>query len=364
MFFRKKDEMEIKLVSGKNEISPEACLKSIIASLLQIIGIYAKEGEGLETSKYKQQLRDISVRLKEIEDIFELNQLKNDLTRLILRQKEAERIYDEKRISELKEIIRLLMKALNKFLSDDKEFSQGVEKDILRLEGASRLEDIRLIKQELFQVVGQLQERLRERQSKLEKTADELAVRVVELQEKLSQMTEEALIDETTRLFNRRALMRRLDEEIARFNVTNIPFSLVIFDVDHFKRVNDEHNHLIGDKVLYMVGRIAKETFRADDFVARMAGDEFAAMLFGSIGTDSWHAVERLRSNIAKKVFKYERDGKPVSIKISISAGVAWVRSDDTPETILERADKAMYLAKQRGRDQVVPESELKEEKG
>lgn len=362
MFFRKKDEMEVKLVSGKDEISAEACLKGIIASLLQIIGVYAKEGEGLDTAKYKQQLRDISMKLKEIEDIFELNQLKNDITRLILKQKEAERIYDEKRISELKEIIRLLIKALNKFLADDKEFSQGIEEDISRLEGTSKLEDIRLIKQELSQAVAQLQKRLRERQSKLEKTADELALRVVELQERLTQMTEEALIDETTRLFNRRALMRRLEEEIARFNATGIPFSLVIFDVDHFKQVNDEHNHLIGDKVLYMVGRIAKETFRADDFVARMAGDEFAAMLFGSTGTDSWHAVERLRSNIAKKVFKYERDGKPVSIKISISAGVAWVRSDDTPETLLERADKAMYLAKQRGRDQVVPESELKEE--
>jgi diguanylate cyclase len=364
MFFRKKDEMEIKLVSGKDEISLEACLKRIISSLLQIISIYAKEGEELETSKFKQQIRDMSLKLKEIEDIFELNQFNNDLKRIILKQKEDERVYDEKRISELKEIVELLMKVLNTFLSEDKGFDEAIKKDISRLEEASRLEDIRAIKRELSQVAAQLQFKIKERQKKLEKTTDELAMRVLELEEKLSQMTEEALIDETTKLFNRRALMRRLSEEISRFDVTSIPFSLVIFDVDNFKKVNDEHNHLIGDKVLYMVGRIARETFRSDDFVARMAGDEFAAMLFGSSGIDSWRAVDRLRDNISKKVFKYERGGEAMIIRITISAGVAWVRSEDTPETLLERADRAMYLAKQRGRNQVVPESELKEEGG
>jgi diguanylate cyclase len=142
--------------------------------------------------------------------------------------------------------------------------------------------------------------------------------------------------------------------------LSDIPFSLVIFDVDNFKKVNDEHNHLVGDKVLYMIGRIAKETFRGDDFVARMAGDEFAVIL-SSAGEDSSGAVERLRENISKKVFKYDRNGELVSIKISISAGVAWIREDDTPESLLERADKSMYLAKQRGRNKVVSETELKE---
>lgn len=364
MFFRKRDEMEIRLMSERDEVSSEACLKNIIATLLRIISLYAKESDELDTRRFKQELSDILIKIRGTSDIYELTKLNEDLKRLILKQLEAERIYDERRFSELKDLVRMLMKSLNELVEEDRGFGEALREDIMKLEAASRLEDIKQLKQELARIVSEMQEQLKERQENLERAADELAMKVLDLEERLSQMTEEALVDETTKLFNRRALMRRLSDEIARYAVTNIPFSLVIFDIDNFKRINDEHGHLIGDRVLYMIGRIARETFRTDDFVARMAGDEFAAILMGCTGTESWNAVERLRDNIARKVFKYNRDGETVSLTVTISAGVAWVRKNDTPESLLERADQAMYLAKRRGRNQVVVETELEGERG
>jgi diguanylate cyclase (GGDEF)-like protein len=127
---------------------------------------------------------------------------------------------------------------------------------------------------------------------------------------------------------------------------------LGVLDIDHFKRVNDEHGHLIGDEVLLLVGRILRSTFRFQDRLYRFGGEEFVAVLRCPTEADAQAAFERLRRNMAAYAF-------PKVGGVTVSIGFTEVLAHDTPSAAFERADKAVYHAKQNGRNQVCSHAAL-----
>ena len=127
---------------------------------------------------------------------------------------------------------------------------------------------------------------------------------------------------------------------------------LGLIDIDHFKRVNDEFGHLIGDEVLLLVARLMRSTFRVHDRLYRFGGEEFLALVACNSDADAAQAFERLRRNTAAYAF-------PQVGPISVSIGFTEVRPGDTPAAALERADRAMYHAKSHGRDQVHSHAQL-----
>jgi diguanylate cyclase (GGDEF)-like protein len=127
---------------------------------------------------------------------------------------------------------------------------------------------------------------------------------------------------------------------------------LGVLDIDHFKRVNDEHGHLIGDEVLLLVGRILRSTFRFQDRLYRFGGEEFVAVLRCPTEADAHTAFQRLRCNMAAYAF-------PKVGRVTVSIGFTEVLPQDTPTAAFERADKAVYHAKQHGRDQVCSHAAL-----
>jgi diguanylate cyclase (GGDEF)-like protein len=127
---------------------------------------------------------------------------------------------------------------------------------------------------------------------------------------------------------------------------------LGVIDIDHFKRVNDVHGHLIGDEVLLLVARLMRESFRLDDMLYRFGGEEFVALLRCSDTEQARAAFERMRCRVAEFVF-------PRVGHISVSIGFTEVRSGDTPSAAFERADRAVYYAKQNGRNQVHDQAAL-----
>ncbi len=129
---------------------------------------------------------------------------------------------------------------------------------------------------------------------------------------------------------------------------------LGVIDIDHFKAVNDSHGHLIGDEVLLLIGRLMRSSFRYRDQLYRFGGEEFVVLLRGGILEQAHMAFERLRSNVAAYVF-------PRVGRITISIGFTQIRAGDSPAAAFERADKAVYHAKQSGRDQVVHHGDLLE---
>jgi len=128
-------------------------------------------------------------------------------------------------------------------------------------------------------------------------------------------------------------------------------------DIDYFKKVNDEYGHTIGDEILKMVAKTIKETFRLNDFVARYGGEEFSVMIDRIDSHYIMDVCERLRIAIEAINFTVDSGRIPTSASI----GIAFCRQSDTPKTLIDRADNALYLAKQSGRNTIKSEVDLPE---
>lgn len=127
---------------------------------------------------------------------------------------------------------------------------------------------------------------------------------------------------------------------------------LGVVDIDHFKRVNDNFGHLIGDEVLLLLSRLMRASFRFDDHLYRFGGEEFVVLVRCGNEGDASLAFERLRANVGQYLF-------PQVGHITVSIGFTEVRPTDTPSAAFERADRAVYFAKSHGRNQVCSHAEL-----
>lgn len=165
----------------------------------------------------------------------------------------------------------------------------------------------------------------------------------------LQQFEEKAIRDELTGLYNRRQLHTELDAAIARANRHGIPFCLCLIDVDHFKDINDQHGHLVGDVILREFARVASDSIRDSDVIGRYGGDEFMQILPDTELKGAVMHAERLR------VYAHFLDLQGVlpPHAISLSIGVAQYRPGEAVTTLIERADTALYRAKERGRNRV-----------
>jgi len=180
------------------------------------------------------------------------------------------------------------------------------------------------------------------------------------LREKNKQLEELSITDSLTGLYNRTHLMDTLAGEVARSRRHNRPFTLLIMDIDHFKRYNDTYGHLAGDEALRRTGFLLKESVRSSDYAARYGGEEFILILPETGAEDGVEMAERIRNQIAEK--EMGSDGSP--LKVTVSVGVAsFPRDGDDPHSLMKRADAALYEAKRRGRNRVVMSGEGRKKK-
>ena len=154
-----------------------------------------------------------------------------------------------------------------------------------------------------------------------------------------------AMRDGLTGLFNRRAFDMQINESINNLSGRGAPFSLVMFDVDKFKGINDTLGHVAGDKVLKKVAQCLEETFRKDDFIARYGGDEFVTLIENLSEEMARERIRNFQKNLKKRKFVSYKEGK---IELTVSAGITMAMGGDTTESLLARADTAMYDLKQK----------------
>jgi diguanylate cyclase (GGDEF)-like protein len=159
--------------------------------------------------------------------------------------------------------------------------------------------------------------------------------------------------DGLTGLINKRYLKDLLGEAIHKAEVQQSPVSVFLFDLDHFKRLNDKYGHLTGDRVLQGTAEVLRRTVRDGDIAARWGGEEFLVILPGTPKEGAWLAAEKVRKSLEIQVFQDE-DGKPVT-KVTLSGGVATFPEDGRQQSeLVAAADKALYRAKQAGRNRIV----------
>lgn len=180
-------------------------------------------------------------------------------------------------------------------------------------------------------------------------------LKIKSLQDKLKQSNQMLLelshTDPLTGLNNRRSMMEALDKEFERSTRTQSPLSLLMLDIDHFKKINDNFGHQQGDKVLQSLAALLKEHLRQYDLATRFGGEEFALILPETSEKDACLVAERIRQSIQE----LELDDLPTDFRMTASIGLATSPNEvmATPDDLIREADDALYNAKRRGRNRV-----------
>jgi diguanylate cyclase (GGDEF)-like protein len=158
-----------------------------------------------------------------------------------------------------------------------------------------------------------------------------------------------ARIDSLTGAANRGAFFAQADRLFRRASESAAPLSLIAFDLDHFKSINDNHGHAVGDQVLKSFAECAAAVLRPGDLFGRIGGEEFAALLPGASPEAAYVIADRVRHAFAAAPRRFGDHG----VGATVSAGVATTTGGDSLEALLEAADRALYRAKDRGRNRV-----------
>jgi diguanylate cyclase len=179
--------------------------------------------------------------------------------------------------------------------------------------------------------------------AKLKKKISDMEEKAQKISRKAKQFEKAAMKDGLTGLFSRGAFDLKIREAIYECKENKKSFSLIMFDVDKFKSINDTLGHVAGDKVLKKVAECLEETFRKDDVIARYGGDEFIAYIWDVSESMAKERVTDFNKNLKKRRFVSHKAGE---INLTVSAGIASFIDGDTAESVIERADKAMYSVK------------------
>jgi len=187
----------------------------------------------------------------------------------------------------------------------------------------------------------------RQVESELRRANDRLVVQLAEIHALHEKLSQQAIRDPLTGLFNRGYLEETLTRELARAERDGVPASVIMLDLDHFKYVNDIYGHAAGDLVLQALGKLLRQQSRVSDIVCRYGGEEFLALLPGMPLDVAIRRSEKWRTSVEAMCVMYE--GKEVRVTVSI--GVAVFERGSNRDELMKSADKALYAAKDKGRN-------------
>ena len=219
-----------------------------------------------------------------------------------------------------------------------------------RLENADDLRDIRKLVRTILDDTREMSATSRRIAGSLKERADEID----KLRAELDKVREEAVKDPLTGLANRRAFDERLADSLDDTLQQLKNICLMMIDIDHFKEINDKHGHQIGDKVLQFLSSVLRKNFKGKDLVARFGGDEFAVIIENAPRAGVMSVAETIRKQVEESKLKRTDTGESLG-KVTVSIGYDCIQADDLPNTVLDRADKALYQAKKQGRNRVLP---------
>jgi len=308
--------------------------KGLLTDIAQLINTLRSQMQE-EKQEFEVFLQQITGRLQEMDGF-----LSSENTALI-EAEQAGGVFDAAVSAQVQDIHADMSSANN--LDDLKH---KVEK---RLNVVSEhIKEYRETEQERFSDAQQNVENMQSRLQLLEQESGDLRQLIVE-------KSKEAMMDVLTEVPNRLAYEKKALEEIARCNRFPEPLSMAVWDIDLFKQVNDGYGHKVGDKVLKAVAQLLHARMRETDFIARYGGEEFVMFLPGANEAMAVELADTLREKIAACNFKHQGG----IVRITVSCGITSFQKGDNHETMFERADKALYAAKDAGRNLCLASSSL-----
>jgi diguanylate cyclase len=255
---------------------------------------------------------------------------------------------------DLRHILLAILKEVTELTGQSEEYESFVTHSIDSLTEDPSVEEIRTVIGQIIEKTKALGSFGKNIRSKLDETKEALQA----LREDFERVKTEASVDFLTGLANRKAFNEALIELMEEAISQQKELSLLLVDIDLFKQFNDKHGHLIGDEVLKLVAKKIKETVRGRDFLARFGGEEFAIILPQTPLEGAQVVAESINRLFAQTVLKAVHISTTLG-KVTVSVGVALYRPGEPPDTLIDRVDRALYRAKQTGRNRVVTERNI-----
>lgn len=263
-------------------------------------------------------------------------------------RRRAEKIFVTERLNSYRSLVEDLVTGLRHIGERDQLTETRIVDDLEKLEDTVSNGNLQDIQSVLADTVKQITTTFAEQKQEYEAQLLELNSRLSNLRQDLMAAREEMKRDALTDAFNRGAFDTAIEQSVNLHAILNQPVTLIMVDLDNFKQINDSYGHAAGDKVLRAVSESLERSFiRKGDLVARYGGDEFAVILNDTMAKDSTRLVERF----LQQVNALQVDESIPDLSISCSAGYTELRADDQIQTLVERADRALYQAKAAGRN-------------
>jgi diguanylate cyclase (GGDEF)-like protein len=272
----------------------------------------------------------------------------SQVRRFFADRRRAEKTFVTERLHDYREVVEDLIAGLRQIGERDENTQTRVQVSLKNVEDAVNGGDLPDIKAALSLTVKQVTETFSEQKKAYEAQLGELNSRMSNLRQDLVAAREEMKRDPLTDAYNRGAFDTAIEQSLNLHFVLNQPVTVVMVDLDNFKHVNDNFGHAAGDQALRAVGECLERTFiRKGDLVARYGGDEFGVILNDTSAQTAGRLIERFLEQAGEIKIADSTDGTVVSC----SAGYTEVHSSDSVETLIKRADRALYQAKAAGRN-------------
>jgi diguanylate cyclase len=255
--------------------------------------------------------------------------------------------------SRIKGEIEEIIATIGTAAGDASDYSESLASFGHALGRATDSTNIRSIVQGLVQATGRMEQNNKALEGRLSASRREIS----DLHRSLDAVRKESLIDPLTSLANRKYFDAAMPKRIGAAREHQEPLSLLMADIDHFKKFNDHHGHLTGDQVLRLVSLAIKQGVKDTDIAARYGGEEFAVVLPTTALRPAVSIAELLRKAVMNKELIKRSSGEALG-RVTVSIGVATLKPDDSPQSLIERADNCLYAAKRRGRNRVVSEAD------
>ena len=323
-------------------------------SLLKLLQLIIENiGElTLDESWLKGQIDGLLAAIEPPVTLRHLDDMERCLREVIRKQSEAKRQSVEAQ-EEMRKMLTAFVASLSTMNASSTTFQKTIEASASKINKVKKIEDLGPLLEGVIEATRSMAEetsRTRDKLQDMQKKVEATEATLVRLYEELDNASSQARHDPLTDALNRKGLDDAMNREIASIRRRKVPLSVCMLDIDNFKKLNDRLGHETGDKALTHLAGVARHCMRPNDTLARYGGEEFVILMPDTTLEDGIEAMVRLQRELTKRFFLADTE----RILITFSAGVTQVLADESGQEAINRADRAMYLAKRAGKNRVV----------
>lgn len=344
------EQLEYDLGAGSFKSKSRHKLSEERATLLYFLDVYNKHLFEIDTHPIRRVREELDEFTREL-----VNPEKNDIENVLFKLRQffsayrvAEYTYIRKTFEDFKGIIWNFVEQLSEDFQNEQASDREISQSLAQLKEAVESDSIDLLRAKSREFIDFYIEHQANRESRRAKRMKGIKKNLDMMKKQLVEADRNLKLDHLTQAYNRRSFDEHIRQQANLCRVSGTPVTLVLLDIDYFKRINDTYGHDIGDFILKECVRMLKESFnRETDFVARIGGEEFAIVLSETAVPLCVKRIEDLMAKIRKEVFVTEG----TELRFTVSVGIAQIEPNESVESWYKRADQALYHSKHSGRN-------------